>query len=375
MRVKTIDSTVGLLATFKSCLWYVIRKNKESVECIAVIDFDISSKQLDVTYNDIEYMSRYIQYSDISIGYATDEEKTIINNSFCKQISVIGFGYIEKRILEKMINEAWYLGNKKQDKKQHDKNECLRQEVRDLLLKMSSTEIAVIPYILTTLKAIENLNLIEVKLDSYNNMLVTSTREQLLEMIRDMIYGVDNCNNLATLLKDEFKEYVEFNLSKIYPNYYEERKEKALRWLESFDNIANEPEKDDILEEEENEAVKTFEGLKNIAMPMSECDCGYFIGLSTVARNAILALTDDQITEMCGTWQELLDRKKGCSRREMQLLIDEVKSSATHVVDFVNNGGREFDDAVNKVRGIGGSWLGLVSWVEVKRLAKEMLVN
>jgi len=237
MRVKTIDSTVGLLATFKSGLWYVIRKNNESVECIAVIDFDISLKQLDVTYNDIEYMSRYIQYSDISIGCATDEEKTIINDCFCKQISVIGFGYIEKRILEKMINEAWYLGNKKQH---------LRQEVRDLLLKMSSTEITVIPYILTTLKAIENLNLIEdnSKLDSYNNIEVTSTREQLLEMIRDMIYGVDNCSNIDRLLKDEFKEQIEFNLSKIYPNYYEERKEKALQWLASFDDVANEPEKD-----------------------------------------------------------------------------------------------------------------------------------
>lgn len=231
MRVKTIQSVFGLLAFFKNGLWYIVRKNSESLvnndslECIAIVDFDDSLKHLAITY-----ISHEMQCFDMLVGYATDEEKKPINDFLVKKISIIG--YVEKRILEKMIYEAWYSG----DKKQYDKNEHLRHEVRDLLLKMSSTEITVIPYILTTLKAIESLNLIKdnSKKDSYNNTVAMLTIEQLFGMISDIIYGVDNLNNLTNLLQNEFEEQVKFNLSKVYPDYDEVQKAKALRWLASF---------------------------------------------------------------------------------------------------------------------------------------------
>jgi len=136
-------------------------------------------------------------------------------------------------------------------------------------------------------------------------------------------------------------------------------------------------EEDDDFFADENEAVKTFEGLKKIAMPMVERDCSYITGLGTAASNAVLALTDDQITEMYGTWQELLNRKKEgnlTERQERLALINDVKWSADCVVDLVTRG-RTFEYAVEMERNRAGSWLGLVPWVEVKRQAREILAK
>lgn len=93
-----------------------------------------------------------------------------------------------------------------------------------------------------------------------------------------------------------------------------------------------------------------------------------WLNVMTVA--CIEAMTDEQVTAEFGTWEDFL--KKLVTPSLKQDILVEVQNSVRQVVDLVRSG-IEFDKAVRQVK--PNTWIGMVSWVEVKRQAREMLAE